>query len=62
MCLVIAFITTIYAFTAFYNGHFTSASIAAVIALFFTLLLARNIRDVRKRKNEKNTDIMKEET
>ena len=56
MCLIIAFIAAVYAVSAFNAGEVASGSIAAVVALFFTGLLIKNVMDVKKMRNDKNKE------
>ncbi len=60
MCLIIAFVATIYAIAAFNAGNIASGSVAIVIALFFTALLFKNIMDVKKMRKENSSTKMKE--
>lgn len=55
MCLIIAFVSLIYAFVAFNAGNYASGAVAIVVALFFIGLLIKNITDVRKMRQEKDT-------
>jgi len=48
MCLIIAFVSLVYAVVAFNAGNYASGSVAMVVALFFTGLLIKNISDVKK--------------
>ena len=53
MCLIIAVFSIIYAFVAFNAGNYASGGVAIVIALFFTLLLIKNVTDVKKMRQER---------
>ncbi len=56
MCLIIAFVAIVYAISAFMAGDIWLGISAVVIALFFTTLLIKNILDVKKMRNKKNSD------
>lgn len=60
MCLIVAFIAITYAISAFYAGDIILGASALVIALFFTLLLIRNVLDVKKMRNEADRAVKKE--
>ena len=62
MCLIIALFSIIYAFVAFNAGNYASGSVAIVIALFFTLLLIKNVTDVKKMREERKNELNEEET
>ncbi len=53
MCLIIAIVSLLYAFVAFNAGNYASGGVAIVIALFFTGLLIKNVRDVKKMRDER---------
>ena len=56
MCLIIAFVAITYAISAFMAGDILLGISAVVIALFFTGLLIKNVLDVKKMRNERNSD------
>jgi len=60
MCLIIAVVSLIYAFVAFNAGNIASGSVAIVVALFFTGLLIKNIRDVKAMREEREEDKKRE--
>ena len=62
MCLIIAFVAIVYAISAFMAGDILLGISAVVIALFFTALLIKNILDVKKMRNKKNSDIDEEKS
>ncbi len=62
MCLIIAFVAIVYAISAFMAGDVWLGISAVVIALFFTVLLIKNILDVKKMRNERNSDKDKEKS
>ena len=61
MCLIIAFVSMVYAIVALNAGNYTAGGVAIVIGLFFTGLLIKNIADVKKMRQEKKTPEPKEE-
>ena len=61
MCLIIAVFSIIYAFVAFNAGNYASGGVAIVIALFFTLLLIKNVTDVKKMRQERKEEQEKEQ-
>ena len=61
MCLIIAFVSIVYAVVAFNAGNYAVGSIAIVIALFFTALLVKNVTDVKKMRQERDIPETKEE-
>lgn len=54
MCLVISFISLIFAYNAFMVENLISGFIALTIALFFITLMIKNILHVKKLREEKN--------
>ncbi len=56
MCLVIAVLAAIYAFSAFNAGDSVLGSAAVVVALVFTLMMVKNIISVRKTRNNKRKE------
>lgn len=56
MCLIIAIISLVYAFVALSAGNIASGVVAIVIALFFSGLLIKNIRDVKKIKDKRRDE------
>ena len=56
MCLIIAVFSIIYALVAFNAGNYAAGSVAIVIALFFTLLLIKNVTDVKKMREERKKE------
>ena len=61
MCLIIAFIAIVYAFSAFNSGDTALGISALVIAVFFTGLLIKNILDVKKMRSNSQHEQKKEE-
>jgi 4-hydroxybenzoate polyprenyltransferase len=53
MCLVITIILSAFAFNALVSGHLVTGSFALLGALFFLLMMFRNIIAVRRRMNDK---------
>jgi len=56
MCFIIAVVSLLYAFVAFNAGNYASGGVALVVALFFTGLLIKNIRDVKKMRDERKIE------
>ena len=61
MCLIIAFVSLVYAFVAFNAGNYASGAVSIVVALFFIGLLIKNVTDVKKMRQEKDNIETKEE-
>ncbi len=56
MCFIIAIVSLIYAGVAFNAGNYASGGIAVVIALFFSALLIKNIKDVKQMREERKEE------
>ena len=56
MCFIIAVVSLLYAFVAFNAGNYASGGVALVVALFFTGLLIKNVRDVKKMRDERKIE------
>ncbi len=56
MCLIIAFVGIVYAVFSFNAGNTAQGYIALSIALLFTVLMIRNILQVKKIKGKKGEE------
>ena len=56
MCFIIAVVSLLYAFVAFNAGNYAAGGVALVVALFFTGLLIKNVRDVKKMRDERKIE------
>lgn len=56
MCLIIAFVSLVYAVSAFSAGNTALGFLAVAVALFFTALMIRNIMRVKKMKEKKGEE------
>jgi len=54
MCLIIACVFAYLSFSFYEDGSMLNATINGIIALFFIILLVRNIMKTRKLKKENN--------
>jgi len=61
MCFIIAVVSLLYAFVAFNAGNYASGGVALVVALFFTGLLIKNVRDVKKMRDERKIEKAEDE-
>jgi preprotein translocase subunit SecG len=56
MCLVFAFVALAFSIDAFYKGAFLAGVTAATVALFFLVLVYRNIISAKRIQKEKRIE------